>query len=407
VQTPGKAHAKIAPSSLDRLFACPGSHTLSAGLAPGKPSRYAAHGTAAHALAEECLRHPGSDPVSVLGSVQTHDGYDIEVDEEMVEGVRMYLDEVRKSYAPGWVTWIEEKVDLTPVFPGGLPDPIFGTADFIGWNKVEGLLRVVDLKFGRGGVSPIDNPQVYAYALGAVFFLRGYLKHRHSSTWFPDWIEVTIVQPRGMPGQAGVKTERFTGLDLEMWMNDVFVPGVQAVYSPSAKLVVGDHCHFCPAKAVCPALAAHANAVAMATFDALPPGPVTLSDAELSKILDWADVLHQWVDAIRSEASRRIDLGGNIPGWKLVPKRAMRKWLDGKTALDDLVANYHLPIADVAKLTVLSPAQIEKKHPLTYDDLEKRGLIDRSSSGTTLVPDHDTRNAVIARSGTEVFPVLD
>ena len=404
VQTVSKAHAKIAPSSLDRLFACPGSHALTAGIVQ-RPSVYAAHGSCAHAVAEACLRHPGVDPVSVLGSTQTHDGFDIEVDEEMVDGVRMYLDEVGGSTGPGWKHWVEQKVELTPAFPEGLPDPIFGTADFISWNKDASLVRVVDLKFGRGGVSPVDNPQIYAYALGVVFFLRGELHKRRD--WFPDWIEVTIVQPRGIPGQAGVKSERITGLDLAIWMDDVFVPGVGRVYAPDAPLIPGTHCHFCPGKAICPALAAQSKAIAKATFDELPSPPMNLTDAELSEVLDWADVLNQWVEAIRAEASRRIDLGGSIPGWKLVPKRAMRKWLDGQATLDDLVANYRLPLADIAKLVVLSPAQIEKKYPLAYDDLVARGLVDKSSSGTTLVADHDPRSAVQARSAKEVFSVLD
>lgn len=65
-------HAKICgPSGAHRWMVCPGSERLSQGMPDGS-SKYAIEGTAAHALAEQCLLS-GLDPLDFVGQ-------DIEVD---------------------------------------------------------------------------------------------------------------------------------------------------------------------------------------------------------------------------------------------------------------------------------------------------------------------------------------
>src|SRR5690242_1931335 len=86
-------HSSIGASSMYRWSVCPGSVNLSQGIhAPS--SRYAAEGTCAHSLADVCLSTT-MDADVYLGAKRTADGHDFVVDDEMVDGVQLYLDTVR------------------------------------------------------------------------------------------------------------------------------------------------------------------------------------------------------------------------------------------------------------------------------------------------------------------------
>lgn len=384
-------HAAIGPSALHRLLNCPGSHTLSKTRDRGGSSIYAAEGTLAHHICEMCLNE-GSDAAAFLGSTHNVEGHSFTVDDEMVEHCQSYVDFCFSlDYSEAWV---EERVDLAKLWGGNPPEPIFGTADFVAFHGETNTLHVVDLKYGRGDVDPTDNPQAQAYALGAMLSL---------GINSAAEVYVHIVQPRSQ-GVKGVKTWRTSGLDLLIWGKETLVPGVEKMIDPAAPLVAGDHCKFCPAMAVCPALKQIARETSRTQFDPIPPKPEDLTDVELSEILDRADVISQWIAAVRAEASTRIDTGALVPGYKLVPKRATRRYPDAKQVE---VALTEQGWDHLFKKTPLSPAQIEKKDLGTYQWLEANGLIEKSSSGTTLVADHDPRDALVQRRAKDEFDAIN
>jgi hypothetical protein len=90
-------------------------------------------------------------------------------------------------------------------------------------------------------------------------------------------------------------------------------------------------------------------------------------------------------------AQQLLEAGVEVPGWKLVPKRATRKWVDDKKVLTTLTeAGLNIEQLTEPK----SPAQMEKvlkKHnvPLPSD------LIVSVSTGSTLAPEDDPRPAVL------------
>ena len=116
----------------------------------------------------------------------------------------------------------------------------------------------------------------------------------------------------------------------------------------------------------------------------------TLTDEEISNALNEIGFFDLWVKGLRAEASSRIEHGTEIPGWKLVPKRAIRKWKNDVDAGAWMAAVFgDLRASQVCFDTKLkSPAQIEK-----ICDLDP-ALWERVSSGSTLAPDTDDRNAV-------------
>ena len=117
-----------------------------------------------------------------------------------------------------------------------------------------------------------------------------------------------------------------------------------------------------------------------------------LDNAELSTALDKAELIVAWVNLIRAEASQRADKGEMIPNYKLVPKRAMRKWTDEDAAmdiLDDALGS----IDEVVKIvTVAAAERVMKAHKKDMKPLLP--LIVKESSGTTLVRDDDARDGI-------------
>jgi Protein of unknown function (DUF2800) len=382
----GTVHSAIGPSALGRLLACPGSHRLSRNKPPGASSSYAAQGTVAHALIEGRLA--GTAVLEPdIGDVILEEGFEITVDEDMLEGVEQMVLFCEKLKERATEVWVEARVDLAPLWsPEPPPEAIFGTADFGAYHPDTDTLYVVDYKHGRLSVSA-ETPQTRAYGLGMVYELG----------FFPTNVVLVIIQPRGQDRDL-VKISAMTGLDLWMWALEVLKPGVDALFGSAPVLATGDHCRFCPAKIDCPALHELAKQTARTDFSHIPPDPMTFTPDELAKVLNNAEVIAQWIDAVRAEASGRIEKGVKIPNWKLVPKRAMRRWADPKTVEEYLQGT---PQAFQSKLR--SPTQIEKLDKDAYEDLVEKGFVDASSSGTTLVPDMDPRAAIQNLSGRDEF----
>jgi hypothetical protein len=378
-------HSKIGPSALGRLLACPGSHKLSATKPPGASSSYAAQGTVAHALIEERLT--GTAVVEPdIGDTIIEEGHEITVDEDLLDGVDQMVRFCEELKEGATKVWVEARVDLAPLWGGDPPEPIFGTADFGAYHPKTDTLYVVDYKHGRLAVSA-ETPQTRAYGLGMVYELG----------FAPTNVVLVIVQPRGQDRDP-VKISALTGLDLQIWALEVLKPGVDALFGSAPPLMTGDHCRFCPAKVDCPALYELAKQAARTDFSHVPPDPMTFTPAELAHVLNNAEVIAQWIEAVRAEASGRIEKGVKLPGWKLVPKRAMRRWSDPKAAESFMQGS---PQAFQTKLK--SPTQIEKLDKDAYEELVERGLVDASSSGTTLVSDVDPRMAIQNLSGRDEF----
>jgi hypothetical protein len=348
---------------------------------------YAAEGVVAHGIIEGELGAIGYARPAV-GDVVTEDGHEITVDQGMLDGVDQMVAFCEPLAKEADQTWVEARVDLGELWAGSPPEPIFGTVDFAAYHPHTDTLYVVDFKYGRLPVSPLDNPQAFAYALGACYELG----------IFPANVVISIIQPRGKDNNP-VKVAHLSGLDLMMWSQDVLKPGVDACFQQAAPFATGDHCRFCPAKIDCPALYELAKKTSRTEFGEIPPDPMTLSDTDLGQILDQIEILGWWFEQVRAEASGRIEKGKSVPNWKLVPKRAMRKWAPGaEDFLEDFDAAW------VKKLK--TPTQVEKVSKKYYDELVEEGLITKTSSGTTLVPDNDPRDAAKSKRAKDEFDAI-
>lgn len=370
-----RAHSHLGASIAHRWLACPGSVRMSLGI-EDRQTVFAAEGSAAHELAEMCLRADFAPAADFIGEKIVVGNHTFEVDEEMAEAVQLYVDTVQALRDPGDLLFIEHRFDLTSVY-----DDMFGTND-CGIYKPDGRVIVLDYKHGAGhAVEAEDNPQLKYYGIGLLSIptLRGAKISQ---------VELVIVQPRAPHRDGPVRswtTDPLTLLDFAGELRE----GALATTDPNAPLAAGDHCKFCPAAGICPALREIAITRAQDEFvDVVAPD---LTEAEISDLLEKCSLIEDGIRAIRAEAFNRAQGGAAIPGWKLVAKRAVRKWsgepdvVKGRLAFD-----FGLTPEQIVEEKLRSPAQIEKL--LKGDDKKAlAGLVVAESSGVTLARETDRR----------------
>ncbi len=362
-------HADASPSSASIWLKCSASVTLARGK-KRLPSPYTREGTAAHEAAERIINGlPAPASVSV-------DGEDIAISDEMIDHIEHYTKYVEALARRSHVFQTETKLELLD-----LPEPLFGTSDAMGWQRDDKELEIVDLKYGKGVSVGVDgNPQLKIYGLG------GWRKFKDAKS-----VKLTIVQPR----TAGPPVQSVTlGVgELLIWQLETLEPALQRIADDDSTETPGSHCRWCVRAGECKALANLAQVEARAAFAPTPGAIVSgLTNDDLSNALDKAELILAWVNLIRAEASQRVDHGQVIPNYKLVPKRAMRKWTDDNDALAALnVAG--VPLHEVVKVVSVAAAErAMKAHNFPMDSLLP--LIVKESSGTTLVRDDDARDAV-------------
>jgi hypothetical protein len=379
---PVKAHAALGASSADRWMHCPGSVALTAGL-PDVGSEHSREGTAAHALAEMALTRRVEPEVWLDTEIEG-----VKVTDDMVDAVSVYVRECRAMMRDASQFWIERKFDLNSLHP---PAPMFGTGDFAAWWKDERRLRIVDYKHGQGHVVEVrGNPQLRYYALGLLLAVEADIGPGQI-----DDVVITIVQPRAAHPDGIVRSETLSYAELLAFQGELLYRADQTV-QPDAPLVPGRWCRFCKALPRCPAQLAQAQAAAMTEFsaEALPvlPDPRNLPLPVLLRALENADLVEDFFKAVRSHVQARLEQGEDVPGWKLVAKRATRKWTSEADTRRWLTEQGYTG-DEIEETALKSPAQIEK---LVGKKAFPTELTVKQSSGFTLAPAHDARPALPA-----------
>jgi hypothetical protein len=327
---------------------------------------------AAHCLAE------GAAPRDFLGQTAVAEGYEFTIDEEMVSAVEEYVAYVSSTEQVGDEGTMEQSFTtamrkLHPKFGG--------STDYVRWRAKERLLEIMDYKHGAGvPVDVDDNKQLKYYALGALL---------SNPQWNAETVKLTIVQPRCDHEQGRIRSYGFPAIDLVDYAADLVAAAKAteefgADLNPSKKA-----CRFCPANFAnkCPAIEKATQEIVAASFDMLEPEKYSL--AQIAEFLEKAPLVEARISALREFAYQRACAGETIPGFKLVDKRATRKWKDEDAAKKQFVG---VPGA-LTEPELRSPAQLEKllgkKRFGHYTD-----LVEKQSSGHTLVPDSDNRPSV-------------
>lgn len=418
-----RKHARLAPSAAHRWMHCPGSVRLSEDI-PNTTSSFAAEGTAAHEVCAKCLE-TGANASDFAGMwvdvktgtiVDTPEDTDeadrfFEIDDEMVDGVQMYVDHVCGLHAGAsdfdeeFSVEVEQRLDMTHLHP-----EIFGTGDATVFDYANRHLHVIDFKYGKGvAVDATDNPQLLLYAAGAA--------RRHHNAQI-EHLTMHIVQPRAPHALGPVRSYAIDLLDL-FEFEDKLAEAAKATDTASSDmekvdcnlipqklwdtvhLKAGEHCRFCPAQPVCPAVRQKVLQAAAEEFGDLGDAigltpPEELTDERMALVLKEADQIGNYVKAVQEYAHAQAMAGKTPAGFKLVAKRAFRKWINEDAARHHL---YDLGATNDDILTepkMKSPAQLEKLFPgKNKAEREKAmaDLVEKKSSGLNLVPIEDPRPA--------------
>ena len=389
------AHSKYSASGFEATMLCPGKTSMERGL-PDTSSKYADEGTAAHTVLSWGIE--AAEPPRNFTGARIAVGLSTwEVTTEMASAVQTALDNIA-SITAGGVVLSEQRVNYS-VDLGVPEDEGWGTSDVIAVLEDKAELQVHDYKHGMGvqvsagydeprpegepSASYCNpNPQMALYALGAL--------NAVSDLFGPfETVRLVIHQPR----ITGVADEYvITVADLRAWALDIARPAVvdrqiaeanflshvanwSAVYlRPSIKA-----CKFCKAKATCPALRSEVETTVGASESASPDE--FLSDIQpsgtgpwedkrwLAACLNKADLIEDWLKAVRAEVERRLLASKDVPGYKLVRgKQGNRAWADAAAAEAALKA-MRLKVEQMYNLSLISPTSAEKLAPA----LDKEG----------------------------------
>lgn len=348
---------------------CPGKPALAAKF-ENRSSSYADEGTDAHWLGQSIIEgHLWID--AALGKTGPKGNV---VTAEMLDAVKVYVDFVESDLREEDEWGVEARLRYN--------EDVWGTADYWRYRPSTGELLIADYKHGKGvPVEVENNPQALIYGL---------MKAKSLGNRGVSKITLAIVQPRAPHSDGPVRKWSVDATEM-LDFEDKMLDAIAATKAPDAPLVPGDWCRWCPAAAACPGLRSQVLDTARTDFA---PG-LSYDPARLAAELEAIPLIETWIKATQEFAFAEALGGAKIPGWKLVEKRATRKWaneVEAASALENLV-----PADELFERSLLSPAKVEKL-------LGKNGkaalasLTTTSSSGLTLVHESDKRPAAAARA---------
>ena len=353
----------VGGSTAKRVINCPGSVALVAKMPPKPSSTYADRGTLLHNAMAAILDSDTVTPESMLWTTYQGETLTQELLDNKILPALAALDEIDPEGVMEYA--VEAIVGFGAYLPG-----VWGSADLLG--RLGNRAVVLDWKFGDGvAVSAEENEQGMFYAAAAM--------RTPEKAWVfegVEEVEIVIVQPP-MVKRWVTTPKRIKEFERALKR------AVKASTMPDAAIVVGDHCRWCAAKPLCPKMTGAVDRAVKVQLEMLPA-------ATVGAYLANADLLEDWIKDLRALAMTMMEAGAKVPGYKLVAKRSVRKWLDESKAADALVA---LGV-DPMKQELVSPAQAEKllkplKQALPDD------LVAAMSSGTTFAPESDPRPEVL------------
>lgn len=307
---------------------------------------------------------------------------DIEATEDALDFMHDKIDEIRKTY--GTVTVYKEvEFDLSIIHKD-----LWGTADIVVFTNDLSYLGVFDYKHGAGVKVEVEaNKQLLYYLLGAINFVG----HKYINTM--GWgnifrtMEIGVLQPRcehpdGPNRVVGVSMEEVDAYAVTLAKHAI------ATEDPKAPVVAGPQCRWCRAKPLCPQLYNTQLEVAQTDFADVkpkPPAPTQLTNEQLGHVLNNESVLSDWLKGIKALVHQKLEAGEAVPGYKLVKKRANRKWKD-----EAATRAYFKDNPDAFENKLLSPAKMEK----IANKKDVATMCETPDNGNTVAAETDRRKAV-------------
>ena len=343
----------VGGSTAKRVMNCPASVALCAKMPPKPSSTFADRGTLLHDAISQIL-DTNADVINMKYNdhILTQELYD-----EKIVPALAFLDEINVDGSLEYV--VESRVRFGDLLPG-----VFGSADLLG--RIGDRAIVLDWKFGDGVVvDAVENEQGMFYAAAAM--------RTPDTAWVFEGateIEIIIVQPPVM--RRWVTTpERIKQFERDL---------VRAVKESETTTtpVAGDHCRWCAAKPVCPAMTGEVDRFMKTSLQ-------TIDATQIGRYLQQADQIEDFIKSVREMAFTMLENDVPVSGYKLVAKRGTRQWANEDDAIKFL--------GDKAfESKLISVAQAEK---LVGKKNFPAELAVSVSSGSTLANEDDPRPAIL------------
>lgn len=337
-------HSPLGPSTLPRLRRCPGSyHAILAAKEAGEipwetpPKEYNIQGQKEHDACYAIATAKGTLDVKV----KIYNSL-LESNQEAIDRVELALEEafaiighVKDSCMMDEpIIEFEESSDPKHFFKTFLKDKLAdlptialdGTCDIMIADKENGVLYIIDYKFGWVDVDIKLNDQLLAYALGA------------AGKWFtkrepPTEIHTIVIQPQNkeVVKRAVYDFDRLMRYAVETYFETIDLSlREEAMLNPSEK-----NCLFCELDGIC---RAQADECRKAFKDAPVEALHVLDDEELGRIAKSVPLIRRWISAVEKQCQARQIAGREIPSRKLARRNKHRRWLDEEKALKFLAA---------------------------------------------------------------------
>ena len=230
------------------------------------------------------------------------------------------------------------------------------------------------------------------------------LIHSHYDHLEDDFpVRLTIVQPRCWSYDGPIRDWWATVGEIKAWVVRDLLP---AMNSTDSDLEAGKWCRFCPAKIVCPLL----NSLFRAAAHYDPEEVVSLSSESLGLSYNKVEGVKFYIKALEEEVYRRMMQGKEVPGTKLVNKKANRIYTDTVTEKVE-GKDVEVPIADAIKSRfgdaaydkpkMKTPAELEKLNPAAKKFVHEHSYMPHT--GLTVAVEGDKRTAIKVQSSQERF----
>lgn len=378
-------HALLAPSSSERWLNCPPS-AVQESKEPYSTSIEAERGTLAHDLGECLIRQQLhemdiqkmnqevlSNQIRRFEYIQKHELYD----NEMLDYCYAYRDFVIQAYGealaedPEAVIFLEVDLILTEFIPES-----FGRSDVIIISAKR--LHNIDLKYGRGQVSPIQNPQLKIYTLGALV--------KFDFLFTPEELFLTIYQPR----IGNIETWLTKASHLFAWGYDTLKFAARMAFKGEGDYSPGTHCHFCKIKHKCRAAKNNYDLVASREFTE----PHLLREDEIEDLLANFEVVEDWIESIKKYAlEQAVTADKKWKGFKVVEGKSNRVYTDEQQVEFKLLAS-KVPKDKIYKpLEVWGITEMEKKLGTEKFNEYLGLLITKPQGANKLVPESNSKPA--------------
>lgn len=369
-------HARLSPSARHRWSVCPGSVRLEAAIPQPPSGASAVDGTHSHTLLEACIKGGLRDPFAYVGQeMRDHEGT-FTVDNDRAARVKVAVDYIKDRLTAVGFDDHQDAVAAGAVLSEQRVNPaaLVGRDDMAGTVDTQivipGVLEIVDYKDGVHAVDAVDNPQLEVYAFGSLAANVDALRIWHT-------VRMTIVQPKlAAFGKPAISTWEISTVDLMKRLPDLIAQAARTDDPDAPTVPEKKACSFCRAKSSCSAFVSLSMSEVGVMFkpvtdvtvsspveiaqQAADKDPAGMNDDQIRQLVEAAPLLRQLLDAVETEAQRRLEAGQSIPGLKLVNGRGSRSWSLTEDEMAEKLVKFGIPKPSVYVKKLVSPAQVEK-----------------------------------------------